>query len=98
MSVSNDIQDLASKEATLHQKYIELLEKRVAQLESVVKQGDEKPKAVDSGGQTVEANKEKEAVRTPLRDWIPDQRELNKLRKRRRRRPKPKTADGIAIS
>ncbi|KAK4446488.1 transitional endoplasmic reticulum ATPase 1 [Podospora aff. communis PSN243] len=58
---SPDATDLASKEAALHQKYIELLEKRVAQLETVVKQGDEKPKAADVGGEKSEANKEKEA-------------------------------------
>jgi hypothetical protein len=63
MSVPNAKQDLVSKEASLHQKYIELLEKRVAQLEVVVKQGDEKPKATESTDNNSEGNNDKEAVR-----------------------------------
>jgi len=56
-----------SKEATLQQRYIELLEKRVAQLEVVVKQGDEKSKAAESGDGKSEGTKEQEAVSYPPR-------------------------------
>ncbi|GAB1319609.1 Transitional endoplasmic reticulum ATPase 1 [Madurella fahalii] len=50
--------DLAPKEAALQQRYIELLEKRIAQLEAAVKEGGEK-KDPDPGEKKVDADKEK---------------------------------------
>ena len=73
MPISDRHQDLASKEASLHQKYIELLEKRVAQLETVVKQGDETQKAADSAGDKAANDKEQEDVRTWFVHFTPKQ-------------------------
>lgn len=55
---SSETTDLASKEAVLHQRYIELLEKRVSQLEVVVKQTDEKSTVATSADKKTEDIKE----------------------------------------
>lgn len=52
------VQDPASKEAALQQRYIELLEKRIAQLEAAVKEGGEKKKDPDPGEKKVDVDKE----------------------------------------